>query len=264
MKKSFLIDINGVLYVGKEPVDGAIETIDFLRENKYRFRFISNATRACRETLCEKLRNFGFDISEDEIFNAPVAAAKYIKKSEKDRCFLLTTGDVHKDFENEGVVLTEENPDFVVVGDAGHEFNFENMNKVFNLLLEGEGAELIAMEKDKYWRTSKGLELSAGPFVTALEYATGKNAVVVGKPSESFFRLVLEDMNSKPENTIVIGDDIITDIEGAKRVGMDGILVKTGKYRKDVVENSKIKPDKILDSLDGLRKYIEGHRRSAY
>lgn len=253
-KKSFLIDINGVLYLGKEPVDGATETIDFLRENKYRFRFISNATRACREALCEKLKNFGFDISETEIFSAPVAAAKYIKNSKKGRCFLLTTGDVHKDFENEGITITEEKPDFVVVGDAGDNFSFENLNKAFNFLLEG--AELIAMEKDRYWRTSKGLELSAGPFVAALEYAAGRKAVVVGKPSESFFKLALGDMNAKVEETAVIGDDIITDIQGAQRFRMKGILVKTGKYRKDIEEKSKIKPDQVLDSIAELRKVI--------
>lgn len=253
-KKSFLIDINGVLYVGKEPVEGAAETIEHLREKGYRFRFISNATRTCRETLCEKLRNFGFDISGDEIFSAPIAAVKYIKNSGKTRCFLLTTGDVYRDFEDEKITLTDEKPDFVVVGDAGDNFTFENLNRAFNFLLKG--AELIAMEKDRYWRTSKGLELSAGPFVTALEYATGKKAVLVGKPSKSFFKPALDDMNSKPEKTAVIGDDIFTDIEGAKRFGMQGILVKTGKYREDIVEKTKIKPDKILNSISELKKVI--------
>ncbi len=253
-RKAFLIDINGVLYVGKEPVDGAADAIDFLREKGYGFRFISNATRACRETLCEKLGNFGFNISEDDIFSAPVATAKYIKNSGKNRCFLLTTGDVDKDFENEGIILTEEDPDFVVVGDAGDNFTFENLNKAFNLLLEG--AELIAMEKDRYWMTAEGLALSAGPFVAALEYATGNAAAVVGKPSEAFFRLALEDMCSHPGETTVVGDDIFTDIGGAKSFGMEGILVKTGKYREDVVGESGIKPDEILDSIAGLREYI--------
>lgn len=254
MKKSFLIDINGVLYVGKEPVDGAPEAIDFLREKKCKFRFISNATRTCRETLCEKLRDFGFDISEDEIFGAPVAAIKYIKNSGKAGCFLLTSGDVYRDFEDERITLTDEKPDFVVVGDAGDNFTFENLNKAFNFLLEG--AELIAMEKDRYWRTVNGLELSAGPFVTALEYATGKKAVLVGKPSESFFELALRDMDSEPGKTAVIGDDVFTDIEGAKRFGMRGILVKTGKYRGGIVEKFGIEPDKTLDSIAELRECV--------
>lgn len=253
-RKSFLIDINGVLYVGKEPVDGAADAIDFLREKKYGFRFISNATRACRETICKKLRNLGFNVSEDEIFSAPVAAAKYVRNSGKTRCFLLTTGDVYRDFEDEEITLTDEKPDFVVVGDAGDNFSFENLNKVFNLLLGGAG--LIAMEKDRYWMTAEGLALSAGPFVAALEYATGREAVVVGKPSAGFFRLALEDMCSDPGETAVVGDDIFTDIGGAKSFGMDGVLVKTGKYREDIVEKSGIKPDEILDSIAGLREYI--------
>ena len=253
-KKSFLIDINGVLYSGKKPVEGATDTIDFLREKGYKFRFISNATRACRETLCKKLKKFGFNTSEDEIFSAPIAAAKYIKNSGRNRCFLLTTGDVYRDFEDEGVTLTEEKPDFVVVGDAGSNFNYGNLNKAFNFLLDG--AELIAMEKDRYWRASEGLSLSAGPFIAALEYATGRKAVVVGKPSKDFFKLALSDMNSIPEETAVIGDDIFTDIGGAKGLGMAGILVKTGKYRRDILEESGIKPDEILDSIAGLKELI--------
>lgn len=254
---NFLIDINGVLYVGKKSVDGAAETIDFLRENNYRFRFISNATRASRKTLCEKLRKFGFNIKENEIFTASVAAINYIKNlknSEKGKCFLLYTGDVNLDFRDKGITLTDKDPDFVVIGDAGENFTFENMNKAFNLLLEG--SELIAMEKDRYWRTSSGLALSAGPFVKALEFATGKNAILVGKPSESFFKLALEDMHSKPEEATIIGDDIITDIQGAKRFGIKGMLVKTGKYRKELVKSSGIKPDFVLESIAELRSYL--------
>lgn len=253
-KKSFLIDINGVLYVGKEPVEDAAETIDLLREREYSFRFISNATRASRETLCMKLRNFGFNISGNEIFSAPTAAVEYIKNSGRNRCFLLTTGDVDKDFKSGGITLTEEKPDFVVVGDAGDNFNYRNLNKVFNFLLDG--AELIAMEKDRYWRASEGLSLSAGPFIAALEYAAGRKAVVVGKPSKDFFKLALSDMNSSPMETAVIGDDIYTDIGGAKRFGMEAILVKTGKYRRDILEESGIKPDEILDSIAGLKELI--------
>ncbi len=253
-KESFLIDINGVLYIGREPVEGAIGTIDYLKERGYNLRFISNATRTCKETLYKKLLDLGFDILESEIFSAPPAAARYIRNSGKNRCFLLATGDVYLDFEREGITLTQEDPNFVVVGDAGDKFNFENLNRAFNFLVEG--TELIAMEKDRYWRTSEGLMLDAGPFVTALEYATGKKAVLVGKPSKTFFKLALEDMGSKPERTTVIGDDIFTDIRGAKVSGMRGILVKTGKYREGIVEKFGIKPDRILESISGLKELL--------
>jgi len=118
-KPSFLIDINGVLYTCGRPVDGAAETVDFLRDNGYSFRFVSNATRACRGTLRKRLECLGFRIAEEELFTAPIATARYVMKTGLKRCFLLTAGDVRRDFIKEGVVLTGEKPDHVVVGDAG-------------------------------------------------------------------------------------------------------------------------------------------------
>jgi len=114
------------------------------------------------------------------------------------------------------------------------------------------GAELIALEKDRYWMASDGLSLSAGPFVTALEFATGKKATIIGKPSKAFFDRALHDIGLKPGQVAMIGDDILTDVAGAHRVGMKSILVKTGKYRKDTVNSSVIKPTYSIDSLAHL------------
>ena len=251
-KPSFLIDINGVLYTNNKPIPGAADTIDFLRKKDYPFRFISNATPSCRKSAYKKLLDYGFTIKEEDIFSAPVATARYIKRTGKKRCFLLTTGDVSKDFRKEGLTLTEKNPDYVVVGDAGKDFTFDSMNKAFNLLLDG--ADLIAMEKDRYWRTPDGLALCGGAYTAALEYASGKKAVLIGKPSKDFLNLALADMKAKPKNTIAIGDDLITDIAGAQRAGMKAYLVTTGKHTKEDLKGSVIKPDRVLDSIADLRE----------
>lgn len=251
---NFLIDINGVLYVGKEAVSGAQETISFLREKKHKIRFVSNATRSCRKTLLQKLASMGLDVREEELFTAPQAAVKYILDSGKSSCFLLSTGDVSRDFDEADIKLTEKDPDYVVVGDAGLDFTFEHMNKAFNLLLRD--SEFIAMESDRFWRSESGLELCAGPYVKALEYASGKKATLVGKPSKNFFRMALEDMCAKASETIMIGDDPITDILGAQRVGIRAYLVKTGKFEANELQTSKVKPDAILDSLADLPNHL--------
>ncbi len=250
-RPSFLVDINGVLYTGNKPIAGAAEAVDFLRDNDYSFRFISNATQSCRATLHKKLKSLGFDIREKELFTAPVATARYIKKTGMKRCFLITTGDVYKDFKKEGIVQTDKRPDHVVIGDAGKGFTYERMNAAFNYILEG--ADLIAMEKDRYWRSSRGLALCGGPYTAALEYATGIKATLIGKPSRDFLLLALADMNAKPKNTILIGDDLITDIAGAQRAGMRGFLVTSGKHDRKDAKRSVIKPDEVLDSIAGLR-----------
>ena len=253
-KPSLLIDINGVLYTDHKPIPGAAETIDFLRDNGYVFRFISNATQSCRKTLHKKLQGYGFSIKEEEVFSAPVATVKYIKATGKTRCFLLTTGDVCKDFTNEGIILTDKDPDYVVVGDAGSDYTYEKMNKAFNLLLEG--SDLIAMEKDRYWKSPDGLALCAGPYTVALEYASGKKSMLIGKPSKHFLKLALADMKAKPKETIALGDDLITDILGAQKLGMKAFLVTTGKHKKEDIKKLKIKPDAVLESISGIKKKL--------
>jgi HAD superfamily hydrolase (TIGR01458 family) len=250
-KPSFLIDINGVLYTDNIPINGAIETIDYLRDNKFSFRFISNATQSCRATLHKKLKRFGFDIREKELFTAPVATARYIRNTGMRRCYMLVTGDVYKDFKKEGILRTDKRPDHVVIGDAGKDFTYARMNKAFNSILEG--ADLIAMEKDRYWRSPNGLALCGGPYTAALEYSTGIKATLIGKPSRDFLRMALKDMKALPKNTIAIGDDLITDIAGAQRAGMRGFLVTSGKHKKKDVKKSVIKPDTVLDSIAELK-----------
>jgi HAD superfamily hydrolase (TIGR01458 family) len=254
MKKSFLIDINGVLYVGKDAVFGAVETIALLREKGHNFRLVTNATRSSRKTLCIKLSSMGFDIKADEIFSAPIATIKRIKDSGKIRVFLLSFGDVSKDFEDAGIILTEHNPDYVVIGDAGDNFSFENMNKSFRLIVGG--AKLVAMEKDRYWATNVGMTLSAGSFVAGLEYATGKTAAVIGKPSKEFFTLALKDMGANAKDTVLIGDDIYSDIAGAQNAGMKAYLVRTGKFDGRMVRKRYIKPDKVIKSIADIREFL--------
>jgi HAD superfamily hydrolase (TIGR01458 family) len=251
VKPSFLIDINGVLYTDDTPIAGAAETIDYLRDNNFSFRFISNATQSCRATLHKKLKRFGFDIREKELFTAPLATARYIKKTKRLRCCLLTTGDVYKDFRKEGIVRTDNRPDHVVVGDAGKEFTYERMNLAFNCILDG--ADLIAMEEDRYWKSPEGLALCAGPYTAALEYSTGRKARLIGKPSAEFLRMALADMKAQPKNTIAIGDDLLTDIAGAQNAGMKGFLVTSGKHKKADVKRYEVKPDAVLDSIADLK-----------
>ena len=248
--KAFLIDLDGVLYVGKKPVEGAKECLCSMDDLGYNYRFVSNSTRRSRRSVAERLEGFGFDISPDLIFTPPQAAVEYMKRLDKKSCFLLTTGDVHRDFEENGITITDEDVDFVVIGDAGDVFTYDRLNKALRLILDG--AEILALERDRYWMGSDGLVLSTGPFVAALEYATGKKSELMGKPSKDFFELALRDVNVRPDEAAMIGDDIFTDIGGAQMLGLKGILVKTGKYRDDIVEGSGVTPDLVLDSIAKL------------
>jgi HAD superfamily hydrolase (TIGR01458 family) len=252
--RGFLIDLDGVLYVGDTAIKGARESIDLLRDRNYTFRFVSNTTRKCRNTIEKQLSSMGFDIPAEYIFTPPLAAVACLKNAGKHRCYLLTTGDVYRDFEQECCCDTGPMVDFVIIGDAGDKLTYSSLNTAFRYLMNG--ADLIALEKDRYWMTPGGLSLSAGPFVQALEFATGITATIVGKPSKMFFELALCDMGLRADQVAMIGDDILTDIGGARTIGMQGILVRTGKYRKDAVDSAVVKPSCIIDSIAQLRDIL--------
>lgn len=249
--KGFLIDLDGVMYTGDRPIPGAKEAIEFILAENYAVRFVSNTTRKSRKAIAERMEKMGLEIPREYIFTPALAAVTYMKKTGKQNCFLLVTGDAERDFGTFGRFSPETRADFVVIGDAGERITYDSMTTAFRHLMDG--ADLIALEKDRYWMAGDGLSLSAGPFVAALEYATGKNATIVGKPSRDFFSLALNDMGLGPEEVVMIGDDIRTDIEGSQRAGMQGILVRTGKFREEVLKNPPVRPSCVIDSIADLQ-----------
>jgi len=219
-ERGFLIDLDGVLYTGSHAIEGAQEAVHLLESRGCPFRFLSNSTRRSRAGIVQHLQSMGFSINPTLIFTPALAAAAFIRQSGKCRCMLLTTGDVNRDFEEHGIILPKTGPvDHVVVGDAGDAVTYETLNRAFRLVNDGAG--LIALEKDRFWMGPDGLLLSAGPIVAALEYATGKSATVMGKPSPDFFGSALAAMGLSTADVTMIGDDIITDIAGARSAGID-------------------------------------------
>jgi HAD superfamily hydrolase (TIGR01458 family) len=252
--KGFLIDLDGVMYTGDRAIPGAKETIELLREKNVAIRFVSNTTRKSRQMIAIHLAKMGLDISEDTIFTPAHAAVTCMKETGKRNCFLLVTNEAKLDFDTYCTNQPEENADFVVVGDAGDCLTYNSMTTAFRHLMKG--ADLIALEKDRYWMAADGLSLSAGPFVAALEFATGKTATIVGKPSGAFFRLALNDMGLRADEVAMIGDDINTDIAGAQNTGLLGILVRTGKFREDDLRNATVKPSCVINSIADLKHFI--------
>ncbi|MDK2989387.1 MAG: hypothetical protein PWR16_916 [Methanoculleus sp.] len=249
-----LIDIDGVLYVGDRPVVGADQALRELDRRGIPYRFVSNTTRRSRSSVAGRLQDLGYAVPEPWIVTAPVAAAAHLREGGRTRCFLLTTPDARRDFEEAGITAVEEGADAVVIADAGDDMTYASMNRAFRLLVDG--ADLVALERDRYWMGADGLMLSAGPFVAALEYATGKEAEVIGKPSPALFHRALREIGARPDEAAMIGDDIVTDIGGARASGMKGILVRTGKYREETVRRSGITPDLVIDSLADLPDHL--------
>jgi HAD superfamily hydrolase (TIGR01458 family) len=245
---ALLLDLDGTLYVGDSPLPGAVEAVASLVERGVPRRYLTNTTRYSRRTLAERLRSMGFPIALEEIFNAATAARRWLREREMTRVSLYLPEAALEDFAE--LEIVEERPDAVVIGDLAGGWSFERLNGAFRQVLDG--AALVALQKNRYWRTSDGLTLDAGPFVAALEYATGRSAVVTGKPSRAFFQLAADSLGLAPARIGVVGDDVETDVAGAQAAGMRGVLVRTGKFREAALAESGITPDRLVASLGEL------------
>ncbi|WP_341327000.1 TIGR01458 family HAD-type hydrolase [Methylotuvimicrobium sp. KM2] len=246
--QGILIDLDGVLYVDSNVIEGAVEAIAEIKRRGYRCRFITNTSTLSAASLHDKITRLGFDIDEREIVSATRATLIYLEQFGDPVCHLLLADDVRRDFER--FRQSDTQADFVIVGDIGDRWSYPVLNRVFRLLTGG--ARLIAVHKNRFWQTEQGLQMDIGAFVSALEYASGQQATIIGKPSPDFFRAALTELELPPKRVAIVGDDIDSDIGGGQNAGLIGILVKTGKYRKAYADASRVMPDLIIPSVAEL------------
>jgi len=239
--KAVLCDIGGVLYVGDKPIEGAIEAVKNIKKH-YPIRFLTNTTQKISAQVVKKLQDFGFEIDAHEVITA-LDVTKMFLEAQKSSAKFLLTDDALAFFDD----IKEYEQKYVVVGDAQENFNYVNLNAAFRAL--NKGAELVAIAKNRYFKDDDNeLSMDAGCFVSALEYASAQEAMLIGKPSEAFYRLACEDMGVSPKNCIMIGDDIESDVGGAQAAGLKAVLVKTGKFIPKDLEKG-ITPDRVVESI---------------
>jgi HAD superfamily hydrolase (TIGR01458 family) len=243
--RALLLDLDGVLYVEDEPIPGGVEAVAALRRLGLALRFVTNTTSRSRAKTLEKLGRLGFEVSDSDLVTPAALALRHCRARGHRRVALLMNDEVKADFAE--LEEAEGSADAVIIGDLGSAFGYEPLNRAFRLVMDG--AELMALQKNRYWLTADGLSLDVGPFVAAIEYATRREAFVVGKPSPGFFQLVLGDLGVEAEEAAMVGDDVETDVGGALRAGLHAILVRTGKYRADAVQASGIRPTATVSSI---------------
>lgn len=244
--KGLLTDLDGTLFVGDDPVPGARKAIRSIKDAGVRIRYVTNTTRRPRRAVASHLRSLGFEIEDREIFTPARAAVGLVAGK---TCFALVDDALREDLE--GITLTDQRPEYVLIGDLGDRFTYERLDAAFRHLMDG--AELVALQKNRYWRKPDGLSLDAGPFVAALEYASGKAATVIGKPERGFFGLALREMGLEAGEVAMIGDDPEADVAGARRAGLTGVQVRTGKWRPGAEDEGA---DLTLDSFADLPRVL--------
>ncbi len=249
---ALLVDLEGTVYEDGRIVPGALEALADAAARGIPYAFVTNTTGRPRAAVARELSQMGLDAPPERIFTAPIAASAYLESRGYTRCHLLVRPAVRADFP--GVEADEDAPQAVVLGDMGEDTTFARLNRAFRNVLAG--AELVTLARNRYWCAKDGLVLDVGAFAAALEYATGRSAHLVGKPSPEFFSAALSSLGAAPERTVVVGDDLESDVAGAQAAGMRGVLVRTGKFRASDLDGSSIRPDAVLDSLADLPRLL--------
>jgi len=251
-----LLDIDGVLHVSGEPIPGAVDAVAELREAGHALRFVSNNSTRPRARLAEELRRMEFSLEDLELQTPAGAAARELAGK---RVLALAMTSIVPDLD--GLELVGHDSDAVLIGgcdetlEPNQVFSYMNLARAFGEIQLG--ASLYCLHKNRWWQTSRGPMLDSGAFVAGLEYATGVEATVLGKPSPSYFAAALDVLEAEPELTWLVTDDIESDIRGARLFGMRTALVRTGKFRPETLETAEASPDIVVSSLAQFPALLE-------
>lgn len=247
-----LLDIDGVIVTSWEPIPGAVDAVAELRGAGHPLRFVTNTTSRSSREIAEALRRAGVELEEDELITAGVATAELLARDHPGaRCLVLNDGSMDDlaglDLVGPG---SGEPAEVVVVGSGGPGFSWDALNAALRAVLDG--AALVAMHGSMLWNTTDGACLDGGAHTQMLAAAAGVEPTVVGKPSVEMFLAACSSMRTDPGDAVMVGDDVHSDVLAAQDAGLTGVLVRTGKFRPEVLEGLSERPDHVIDSLVDL------------
>jgi HAD superfamily hydrolase (TIGR01458 family) len=246
--RALLLDLEGTVFQSGALIEGAAAALAEAVRRGVACRFVTNATSRPRSVLHRELAGMGLEVDAEDLFTAPLSARAILLARGWTRCHFLLRPELLEDFD--GIAPADSGAQAVVLGDLGSGMTYERLNLAFRLLLAG--AELVTLARNRYWQAEDGLRLDAGPFCAALEHATGKTAILAGKPSREFFQAALASTGVSAAETAVVGDDLESDVGGGQAAGLRGVLVRTGKFRQGDLERASVRPDAVLASLAEL------------
>ncbi|RPI79819.1 MAG: HAD-IIA family hydrolase [Desulfobacteraceae bacterium] len=250
--QGLIFDIDGVLEYQGRIYPGAVETIKRLKQKNIAVRFLTNSTLKSRASCAQKLRTSGFAAEDHEVITASFATACWLREQKPRSIWVFLEREGLSEFKE--FVQDEQNPEYVVIGDNRARFDFDHLNRALRLI--SRGAKLVGMIDELIDSSLGDLELNVGSWVRMLETAAGVQATYIGKPSFYAFEMTLKTMKAPKESVIMVGDRVLSDILGAQRAGLRSVLVKTGEFRKEEL-NDSIRPDYSIDSIALLLEALQ-------
>lgn len=252
MLKAVILDIDGVILLGKTQISGAADAIGKLRKMSMKVFFLSNNASRSRKSLAQKLTDAGVPACEGECYPASYGVANYLaEKYPGLSVYSISTGGMEKELERAGLKISkDEKADIVAVGFDTH-ITYGKLATAFRALMNG--AIFVASNEDKTFPVEDGLKPGTGAIVGALRFSTDKKPIVVGKPNTYMLKMIMREHGLKKDEVVMVGDRFDMDIAMAKKAGIKSVLVLSGvANREDVKKNGKLKPDLVLKCLADL------------
>ncbi|MBA0124535.1 TIGR01458 family HAD-type hydrolase [Haloechinothrix sp. YIM 98757] len=251
--RAVLLDIEGTVYSGDGLVPGAAEALAWLRERDIPVRFVTNIDSRSPATIVDQLVDFGLDVSESEVFTPIAAARAALDGDHRARVYPLVNVAVHGLL---GGLVTSPPYTHVLVGDCREVLSYEALDEAFRAVRDG--AELVALQRSRYYKRADGDHIDAGAIVAALEHATGTQARVLGKPSTEFFALAAASAGVDVSQCLVLGDDALSDVAGGRAAGARSVQVRTGKFADQHADGVVDSTGEFIDSIAQLPGLIGG------
>lgn len=250
----FLFDMDGTLYLGDRLIEGAPRFIEKLRKRGVITVFFSNNSSKNRNEYVKKLNNLGIPAVRDDIFTSLNASILYMKSEGLKRIYPLGTPALEQELEEEGFVLTDNNPEAVLLG-FDKTLTYEKINKAYQFIIEGK--RYIATHPDILCPTETGFIPDTGSFISMFKTLTGREPDIIGKPNVEMVSTVLKKHGKSRDKCAMVGDRLYTDMRMAVDAGIISILVFSGETDKAMYEKSDINVDIAVSSVKELINYYK-------
>ncbi|MCU0226345.1 MAG: TIGR01457 family HAD-type hydrolase [Bryobacterales bacterium] len=250
MKHGYLIDMDGVIYRGSEPIPGAAEFIRYLQAEQIPYLFLTNNSTYTAHDVVVKLRKFDIDTTREHVYTSALATAAWVHQQKPNgTAFVIGEGGLLNALADVNYAITSEQPDYVIVGE-GRSLNFEQAEKAHRFI--ARGAHLVSTNADTWCPTDHGPRPGCGAIVAMLEAATGRKAYHVGKPNPFMMREARKKIGLSTDEVIMIGDTMDTDIRGATDLSFQSILVLTGSTTPETLAEYPFRPSRVVSSIAEL------------
>ena len=251
--RTYIIDLDGTMYSGSTNIDGAREFIDYLHSKNLPYIFLTNNATRTKKQAKEHMLNLGFkDIKEEDFFTSAMATAQYIAKNYTEKkCFIVGESGLEEAMKECNLELVQENANFVVVG-LDRNATYKKYSEALHNILAG--AKFIATNPDRLLANNGTFDIGNGAVIDMLEYASGVEAVKVGKPYQTILNILLEEKKLKKEDIILLGDNLETDIKLGYDARIETIMVCSGVHTEKDIDRLKVYPTKVVKNLRELIK----------